>query len=171
VVDPEVSVVAPAEVTRFVGVPDGPMVGIALGLTGPFVAHVVLLMEPANALSLVDLLMGQESGTAQEVDAMSESALGEVGNIMGSFFATVVADLTRLTLWSTTPVVHLDTARALIDALVAPPGRPIRQVLVISTRFEQHPVSGHGRVSGIFVVLPDAGGMDVLLNALRAEAG
>lgn len=165
--DPRLAIVPLATAMEVVEPSDAPSVGIYLGITGPLNAHIVLLLSPENAFGLIDLLMGQEPGTTRALDDMARSALGEVGNVMGSFFATVLGELTALTLWSTTPTVETDMARALVDGLMASACEGGDQILLLRTRFAQAEGSTLGAVSGTFLVLPDAHGLGSLLGALE----
>ena len=61
-------------------------VAVYLAVTGATEGHMFLVYPPQTALSLVDLLMGEEPGTTKEITEMESSALGEMGNIMGSFY-------------------------------------------------------------------------------------
>ena len=69
--------------------------GVYLSVTGCAEGHMFMVYEPQTAMALADLLMGNPPGTTQSLDEMETSALGEVGNIMGSFFLNSLADNTN----------------------------------------------------------------------------
>ena len=67
------------------------VVGVYLGVSGSANGHIFLAYEPKTALELVDLMMCDPIGTAQTLGEMEQSALGELGNIMGSYFLNNLA--------------------------------------------------------------------------------
>ena len=51
----------------------------------------MLMYNPKMAYGFVDLLMGQPEGTTKALGEIESSALGELGNIMGSSFLNALA--------------------------------------------------------------------------------
>ena len=74
------------EAPDLVGGHEALSVGIYLTVSGAASGHMFMVFRPQTALCLVDLLMGEEIGTTQNLSEMEESALAELGNITGSFF-------------------------------------------------------------------------------------
>ena len=66
--------------------------GVYLAVTGDATGHMFMVYKPETAMALADLLMGEPPGTTKNLEEMEESALGEVGNIMGSFFLNALLD-------------------------------------------------------------------------------
>lgn len=81
--------------------------------------HMVVIYEPKVAFDLIDLLLGQPSGTTKELSDMARSALGEVGNVMGSFFLNYLSDTTGQRFQPSPPAVMMDMAGAVLDATLA----------------------------------------------------
>ena len=109
-----------------------------------------LLYSPATALALVDLLMGQPPGTTTDLDEMEESALGEVGNIMGSFFLNALSDATGLCLQPSPPAVMMDMAGAILDVALSDIMQESDDALVVETGFSTE----DRLVEGMLLVLP-----------------
>ena len=83
---PKVSLIPIEEVPDLVGGPDSLIVAIFLRVYGKAPGNILFLMPKKNAFFLVDDLMGRPHGTTQTLDAMDESALKEIGNILtGSY--------------------------------------------------------------------------------------
>jgi len=144
---------------------DDHMLAVHLSLNGEWSAQVMLLFEPRVARELVDLLLGQPRGTTQELDDMGRSALGEVGNVMGSFFAGTIADLADTLFVPSTPVVAEGTVGSLLEAQLAEMGAKFDSVLLIETHISED----GGGVNGYFIVLPDPLEIQRMVAALRSR--
>ena len=66
-------------------------IGIYLTVSGSADGHIMLMYNPKMAYGFVDLLMGQPEGTTKALGEIESSALGELGNIMGSSFLNALA--------------------------------------------------------------------------------
>ncbi len=139
------------------------VVGISLTLGGDWSARVILLFDPDHARELVDLLLGQPRGTTRGLDDMSRSALAEVGNVMGAFFAGSIADLAGALFVPSTPIVEEAPARALLDRRLADLGSESDSVLLIETVIAEDPEG----IGGYFLVVPDPSQLQHLVDTLR----
>lgn len=108
-----------AETSQLMGGPEVESVGIYLTVSGSADGHIMLMYDPKMAHGFVDLLMGLPPGTTQSLGEMEQSALGELGNIVGSSFLNALADSTGLTLMPSPPTVMRDMAGALLDLVAA----------------------------------------------------
>jgi chemotaxis protein CheC len=105
------------EVVRLVGGPEALTVGVYLTVSGNANGHIMLMYEPKIALAFVDMLMGQEIGTTSDLGEMELSALGEMGNVVGSSFLNALADGANLRLMPSPPILFRDMAGALTTSL------------------------------------------------------
>ena len=87
-----------AEISRLMGGPETEAVGIYLTVSGSADGHIMLMYSPEMAHGFVDMLMCQAPGTTHSLGEMEKSALGELGNIVGSSFLNALSDATGLTL-------------------------------------------------------------------------
>jgi chemotaxis protein CheC len=140
------------------------MVAVYLWLSTAMPAHIVLLLPPTGARELVDLLMDLPGGTTAELDDMSKSALGEVGNLMGAFFANSLSDLSGQVATLSTPVVIEDLLGAIMDAIISELSLGHDEALLIETAIQQD----HRDVNGLFLVLPDPAALRSFIDALHA---
>ncbi len=138
-------------------------VGIYLGVSGSATGHMVLVYQPGVAYDFVDMLMGNPPGSTQVLDEMERSALGEMGNVMGSFFLNSLADATGLTLNPSPPAVMMDMAGAIMDVALADILRETDQALIVEASFGTQ----DSRSSGTFLVLPSLDLQRVLVGALH----
>jgi chemotaxis protein CheC len=125
-------------------------VAVYLAVTGATEGHMFLVYPPQTAMSLVDLLMGEEAGTTVEITEMEASALGEMGNIMGSFYLNALSDASGLTLMPSPPAVIMDMAGAILDVALADILTESEDALVVEAVF----ATEDQKINGNFLVLP-----------------
>jgi chemotaxis protein CheC len=134
-----------------VGGPESLVLGAYLSFWGDISGHVMLLFPIDRALRCVDLMCGQAPGTTTEPDDLAESAVGELGNIVGSAFVNALADEMSLTLHPSPPTTLSDMALALVQSVYAEVLSQGGDVVMIDTVFED----AGGHVSGLLIMAPD----------------
>jgi chemotaxis protein CheC len=138
------------EISNIFGGPEVTLVGVYLQVSGFADGHMIVVYEPSIAFQLIDMLMGQEQGSTTDLSEMEQSVLGEVGNIMGSFFLNVLADGTGTCLQPSPPAVMMDMAGAMLDVLLAQVLEKGDEAYIAETNFSM----SDQKVNGKFVVLP-----------------
>ncbi len=139
--------------------------GVYLAVGGSATGHMFLIYDPTTALALADILMGETPGTTQSLDEMEESALGEVGNIMGSFFLNSLADAAKLDLQPSPPAVMLDMAGAILDVALSDIIQESDNALVVETSFSTE----DSQISGTLLVMPSPDLLRVLLEHIHHD--
>lgn len=138
-------------------------VAVYLAVSGATEGHMFLVYPPDTAMSLVDLLMGEEPGTTTEITEMEASALGEMGNIMGSFYLNALSDASGLILMPSPPAVIMDMAGAILDVALAGIIEEGDDALVVEAVF----ATEDRKINGNFLVLPNPD----FLRQLSARVG
>ncbi|HXF51646.1 MAG TPA: chemotaxis protein CheC [Dehalococcoidia bacterium] len=146
------------QIADLVGGPEVTSVGIYLTATGSANGHIMLVYDPRIACAFVDLLMGQPPNTTRHLGELERSALGEMGNIIGSFFLSALADETGLDLRPSPPAVMMDMAGALLDIVAADILLTQDEAFVAEATFH----TADREIAGMFFVIPSEG----LVNAL-----
>jgi chemotaxis protein CheC len=136
--------------TNLIGKSDDRVVGVYLLFTGNTSGHILLAFQPSTAFELVDMAMGIPAGTTQSLGEMERSVLGEMGNIVGTFFLNGVADCVGLRLMPSPPAVVEYMAGALIDSVLAEAFDQNESLFVIKLLFS---CTGQ-EIEGRFLVLP-----------------
>ncbi|MCL6558582.1 MAG: chemotaxis protein CheC [Firmicutes bacterium] len=150
------------EVLAEIGGPEEVVACVNLGVEGDVPGMIMFMFTEKSALSLVDMLMGQEIGTTVEMDAMGESAVMEIGNVLTGSFMNAIGGMTGLLMNTTVPMFACDMLGAILtDSLIAG-GYFEDRVLVIETLFFQE----HDEIKGHFFLLPRTGGLERLFEAL-----
>jgi chemotaxis protein CheC len=141
------------DVTELFGGPEALIIAVYLEISGKSNGQMVVVYEPNVAFDLIDLLLGQPTGTTRELSEMERSTLGEVGNIMGSFFLNYISDNTGVSFQPSPPAVMMDMAGAILDATLAGLMEFSDDIYIMETVFGTH----DRQVSGTFLVIPDPG--------------
>jgi chemotaxis protein CheC len=151
--DPIVERVPIGHVHERAGWPEDQMVGIYLVISGGLRGQAIVILPMPSALSLADLLMSQEPGTAAELGIMERSALSEVGNMTLSYFLNGVASLDEMPdlLRPSPPAVMVDMLGAILDVIVTPVAAVRDDLLIVETVFRDSVRAVEGR----FWVMPD----------------
>ena len=133
-----------------IGKADDMVVGVYLLFSGNANGHILLTFQPDTAYELVDMAMNATPGISNSLGEVERSVLGEMGNIVGSFFLNGVADCVGLRMIPSPPAVVEDMAGALIGSVLAEAFLEAESWFVIKVLFGSESKAIEGR----FMVLP-----------------
>jgi chemotaxis protein CheC len=153
-----------SEISGLVGGPDVTSVGIYLTVSGGADGHLMLIYDPSIACQFVDLLMMQPPNTTSALGEMEQSALGEMGNIVGASFLNILADDMQIDLRPSPPAVMMDMAGALLDIIAADLLLTQDEAFVAETTFR----APDREITGMFFVMPSSGMLKALVEWGRA---
>lgn len=153
------------DLAALVGGRESLSVGVYLAVSGSGTGHMFLMFSPETAMELIDMLMGQPPGTTERLDEMEESAMGELGNVMGSFFLNALADAAGLQLTPSPPAVMMDMAGSILDVALADILEDSNDALVVETKFG----TVDRVIDGTLLVMPSPELLGLLLEHLRTE--
>lgn len=134
-----------------VGSPENDAVGVYLRFEGDIPGQIMMIIPYRKALELADLLIGLAPGTTQNLGSLERSALGELGNLCGSFFLNSIAKTVGASFRPSPPAVMVDMVGAILDVVVATVGGANEHVLLAHANFEDGPRC----VETDFWVIPD----------------
>lgn len=137
---------------------------VSIRISGDVPGIVMFVFNSESTLKLVDMLMGQELGTAADLDEIGQSAVMEVGNVLTGSFVSAIYGLTLLKMKSSVPLFAYDMLGAVLTSLMMASGRVEEQVLVIETRLFQE--RAEAKISGHFLMLTEPGSIEKLFDAL-----
>lgn len=147
---PHVEKISINQIVTHAGSPETEIVGIYLLATGDFSGQVILMLPLAEALYLVDLLMGTPPGTTTELGEMEISALAEAGNLTTAYFLNEIAARTTVSSRPSPPAVLVDMLGAVMDIVTTPVASYTDVLMIAETIFQD---SGRAIVA-YFWVLP-----------------
>ena len=130
--------------------------GVVLPVTGDFTA-LVLLLIPLEHARILCAMLGVEAGTE-----VGDSALCEIGNILGTSYLNALASMTGLGLEPRPPAVVTDLLGAIVASLLAETSGADDLALVMDSELD---VAGEP-CSISFLLLPGEGGATGLLAPL-----
>jgi chemotaxis protein CheC len=153
---PNVRLLPLAEAVEATGDAESEITGIVLGVTGDLEATVLLLVPPADAATMCRML-GVEPD-----DEFAPSALGEIGNVVGTSYINALAAMTGLDIEPTPPATATDMLGAIVESVLANHAEGGDVALMLDSELE---VEGED-CSVSFVLVPNQGGVDQLLERL-----
>jgi chemotaxis protein CheC len=153
---PNALVLPLAEAVDATGPAESEISGIVLGVVGDLIATVLLLVPPRDADTMCRML-GVEPGSEYAL-----SALGEIGNIVGTSYINALAAMTGMAMEPTPPATATDMLGAIVQTVLASHAHGGDVALLLDSQLE---VAGED-CSISFVLVPDQGGVDQLLARL-----
>jgi chemotaxis protein CheC len=158
---PRVLALPLADAVEACGSPEEATVSVVIPLEGDVTGVVLLLIEPEGAEALCRLL-GVDAW-----DEIGESALREIGNILGTSCLNALASMTGLHLEPCPPHLTTDMLGAIVSSLALSQTASTELVLVLDSEL----AIADEPCSISFVLLPTEGGVSDLLAPLGlAEA-
>jgi chemotaxis protein CheC len=153
---PKASALPLADAVDAAGDPSQEVTGIALAVEGTVSGAVLLLVPPSGAATLCGLL-GVEAGSE-----LADSALGEIGNILGAAYLNALSSMTGVEMLPGTPQVITDLLGAIVATVLAGAVGHGDTALVLDSELD---ITGEPCAIS-FMLLPDAEGVNDLLAPL-----
>ena len=147
-------------IPQIVGRLDDDAVGIYLRFNGQMIGQIMMIVPHAKALELADLLLNVPQGTTKQLGSIERSALGELGNLCGSFFLNSMARIFDLSFKPSPPAVMVDMVGAILDIVVATTGGVGEHALLMQANF----IDGARCVDADFWVIPDLNSLNTLIK-------
>ncbi len=160
VTSPVAKLVPIMTIPEIAGRPDDDAVGIYLRFEGDVDGQIMMIIPFMKATELVDLIMEVPHGTTHQFGSLERSALGELGNICGSFFLNSIASITKAKFQPTPPAVMVDMVGAILDIVVATTGGIGEHALLVQANF----MDGARLVEADFWVIPDMKALNELIK-------
>ena len=153
---PTARVLSFADAVDAAGPGEQEMTGIVLGITGDMTGTVLLLIPPADADAMCRML------GVEPTDDIALSALGEIGNIVGTSYINALASMTGMHIEPTPPATATDMLGAIVETVLAGHAFSGDAALMLDSNLL---VEGED-CSISFLLVPDAGGIEMLLSRL-----
>jgi chemotaxis protein CheC len=144
------------EAVAIAGEPDAMRYGVVVPIVGDFEAIVVLLFPEEDAQKLCGIY-GIEPSTPD-----GYSMLGEVGNILGTNYINVLAQMVGMELEPAPPQVVEDMLASILSTVLIGRGEDIDEALILDSNL----LVEEEECSLSFLLLPNHGGIKELLGRL-----
>jgi chemotaxis protein CheC len=145
-----------AEAVAIAGAPEDLRHGVVVPVVGDFEAIVLLLFPDPDARALCGIY-GLEPSTPD-----GRSMLGEVGNILGTNYINVLAQMVGMVMEPAPPQVVEDMLGAILSSVLLGRGEDIEEALILDSSL----MVEDEQCSLSFLLLPDHGGIRQLLERL-----
>lgn len=159
---PEVSILPLEKIGDLMGGPEELVVGIYMRVFGDAPGKLIFVFQYADALILVDKLIGSKIGVTQTLGDFEESALKEISNIMTGAYLYALIQLTGFTLLPSVPAFACDMAGAILNSALLEFGVRGDHALLVETQFQ----ISQRKINGNFFLVPDPGALENIMNAL-----
>jgi chemotaxis protein CheC len=153
---PAALVLPMADAVGNIGNAEDDVTGIVLGVVGDMDATVLLLVSPNHAALMCGML-----GVPADSE-YGESALLEIGNIVGTSYINALASMTGMEIEPTPPSIATDMLAAIVESVLAARAVTGDVALLLDSDMV---VEGED-CSMSFLLVPDRGGVDQLLARL-----
>jgi chemotaxis protein CheC len=153
---PNALVLPMADAVGNIGNAEDDVTGIVLGVFGDMDATVLLLVSPSHAALMCGML-----GVPADSE-FGESALMEIGNIVGSSYINALAGMTGMSIEPTPPSIATDMLAAIVESVLATRAAAGDVALLLDSDLT---VEGED-CSVSFLLVPDQGGVEQLLARL-----
>ncbi len=158
--NPSLELVPLLTIPEIVGGPEDDAVGVYLRFEGDMPGQIMMIIPYQKALELADLLMDAPAGETKQLGTLERSALGELGNLCGSFFLNSLAKTVRANFRPSPPAVMVDMVGAILDVVVATAGGINEHVLLVHSNL----MDGNRSVKTDFWVIPDMKALQKLIS-------
>jgi len=162
---PRVSILQVADVAPVVSSHEEPVAAVLLHMLGDLTGRTLLVFPCAAAKRLAEMLMPGQASEGPGLEALEQSAVMEVGNILSSAYMNALAEFLGMMLIPSPPTLKIDrSAEVLIDAHTRfAPGA--NQVLFVESEFLLK--EPDEKLRGFFLLLPDPASLGVILRSVR----
>jgi chemotaxis protein CheC len=145
-----------AEAVEAAGPVEQEITGIVLGIVGDLDGTVLLLVPPADADAMCRML------GVDPADEFALSALGEIGNVVGTSYINALVAMTGMEIEPTPPATATDMLGAIVESVLAGHAHAGDIALLLDSDLR---VEGDD-CSMSFLLVPDQGGVDLMLSRL-----
>jgi len=161
---PELNVVSLDSIINIAGGSESVTISVCLIFSGEISGNILLIFPRASALKLISLIL-QEDVLREELDEMGVSVLGEVGNLVSSYFLSTLSDYTGLDLRPSSPMVVQDMVGAIVSSAMLMLERAPEEILYVKTELSDE----FDKIDGHLMLFTDEDSLGILLQAIETR--
>ena len=159
---PTIEIVDISHVPNVFGGPERLVMAVYARMLGDLSGGILFMTDREAAVSLVDMMHGRPTGTTRTIGHEEEAWLRHVATIVISAYLAAIARMADLDVLPSSPILALDMAGALLQAVVAEVSMKAEQAVLVRTSFEDE---GRTVESALFFI-PDPDSLSVILGRL-----
>jgi chemotaxis protein CheC len=161
---PTINVARLEDVPPQVGEPDQPVAAVLMHMLGDLTGRTLLVFPRRTAVRLAELLL-HHSNPGEDFSEMQQSAIKEAGNILSSAYMNALADFMGMLLLPSPPSLAIDMSTAVLTTAYLQFGSDKDYVFCVESEFRLS--DADEKLSGYFLLLPDAASLQAILRAVR----
>jgi len=162
---PKLDVVALEEITNVAGGKEANAISVCLMFSGEIGGNILLVFPSESALKLISVIMHEDVNSIEDLDDMAISVIGEVGNLVSSYFLTTLSDHTGMSLSPSPPMVVQDMVGAIVSSVVLMLERVPEDILYIETEIADK----RSKIEGFLMLFTDENSLEKLLHAIEVR--
>lgn len=159
---PRIEILELGEVPYLFGGPEQLVGAVYARLLGDLSGGILFMADRAASLALVDMMRGNEVGTAKSMGHDEEGLFRHVASILISAYLAAVARLASLDVLPSSPTLAFDMAGALLEAVAAETSVTASRAVLVRTAFIDE---GESIEAALFFV-PNPTSLSVILGRL-----
>ena len=136
-------------------------------LEGDLIGNLVVIYNKETAFPLIDLLMGQTTGTLQEINEMGKSVFKEMVNVIAGPYLDSLADMADMRVLPNPPTFSFGKLFAIHDQVMAELPQNVQDIIFVKTEMA---VESEVIFGNIYLVL-ESGSLQRLMNIFAGAAG
>lgn len=159
---PTIEIVNIEDVPSVFGGPERLVLAVYARMLGDLAGGILFMTDQEAAVSLVAMLHGREKGERKTVGREEEAMLRHVSSIIISAYLAAIARMADLDVLPASPVLAMDMAGALLQAVVAEVGMKAEQAVLVRTAFIDEDIS----IEAAVFFIPDPDSLSVILGRI-----
>ncbi|NMB35654.1 MAG: CheY-P-specific phosphatase CheC [Firmicutes bacterium] len=156
---PDAKLVPLQDIPESLGGAELPVAGVFIESTGDIQLTILFVIPLESALKIISVLLPAARG---DFDALEQSALLEVGNILTSSYLTALSLMTDLLLLPSPPAIAIDMSGAIISTVMAEARVQDDELVLLQTTLN----SRRKRIIGYILIIPDRGALGTIFARL-----
>lgn len=161
---PRINIARLEEVPDLLGKPQDVVAAVLMHMLGDLTGRTLLLFPELVARRLCDILLRRPSGGTTSFDAIEQSCLKEVGNILSGQYMNALSDFMGMLLLPSVPSLVVDLSAAVLTTTYLNFGHDRDFVFCVETSFQ---LEAEDSLRGHFLLLPDLASLKAIFDAMR----
>lgn len=159
---PQIEIIEISRVPNIFGGAERLVMAVYARMLGDLSGGILFMTDREAAAALVDLLHGREKGSTKTIGHEEEAWLRHVATIVISAYLAAIARMADLDVLPASPVLALDMAGALLEAVIAEVSMKAEQAVLVRTAF----IDEGNTVEAALFFIPDPDSLSVILGRL-----
>ena len=162
---PTVKILDVEELADTVGGPETQVVGILFSMYEDFQGIMMFITQKQFAHLVLNVLMGKQFDSFEDLGEMDISAIEEVGNIMVSAYMGAISQMTNFKIALSPPSIAIDMAGALLNVPAVEIEKYGDKALFIQDGF----INGENQVTSYLLMIPEVGYLKKLFQVFGMD--